>query len=262
MGILNVTPDSFSDGGNYMQTADAVRAAQQMLADGADIIDIGGESTRPGAAPVGTQQQIDRVLPAILAIKKAATSAIISIDTTNATVAKAAIAAGASIINDISGGEADSDILSVASKHHTPIVLMHRQGTPATMQNNPHYDDVVGEVISHLHEKIKIARLAGVAKGQIIIDPGIGFGKTKQHNLQLLAQLPQLVALGFPVLLGCSRKRFMGSICKMDQPKQLLHASTATTALGVAAGVRIFRVHDVLANRQAAAVAHAIVRYQ
>jgi len=259
MAILNITPDSFSDGGRYLNINQALAQTKRMLEDGASIIDIGGESTRPGSEPVSADEQIARVIPVIKAIRLELQCDIpISIDTTLGRVAEAALAAGANIINDTSGGLDDPKILSLAAETNTPIVLMHRQGRPNTMQENPYYKNVVQEVLSGLQERIEAALQAGVKPGNIIIDPGIGFGKRKQDNLDLLAHLDQFVATGYGVLLGTSRKRFMGSLCDVSQPGELVTATAVTTALGVMAGVRMFRVHDVKENRQAADVAWAI----
>jgi dihydropteroate synthase len=259
MGILNVTPDSFSDGGKYSSLNDALKQVERMLAEGVDIIDIGGESTRPGSDSVSATDQIQRVVPVITAIRQQFKSAIlISIDTTSSAVAKAALAVGANIINDVSAGQDDAAILALAAQTDVPIILMHSQGAPKTMQDNPYYDDVVREVIEALERRIHAALKAGIKKENIAIDPGIGFGKRKQDNLDLLAHLDALVALGFPVLLGASRKRFMGALCNVTEPAELVTATAVTTALGVMAGVQIFRVHDVKENRQAADVAWAI----
>jgi dihydropteroate synthase len=259
MGILNVTPDSFSDGGKYSGLAAALQQVELMLSEGADMIDIGGESTRPGSEPVSANEQIERVVPVIKAIRQQwASDILISIDTTLSAVAKAALDAGADIINDVSGGRADAAILTLAAATGAPIILMHSQGEPKTMQDSPHYDNVVEDVLSALDESINMALKAGVKKEAIAIDPGIGFGKRKQDNLDLLAHLDRLVATGFPVLLGTSRKRFMGTICAINEPSELVTATAVTTALGVMAGVQMFRVHDVKENRQAADVAWAI----
>ncbi len=259
MGILNVTPDSFSDGGKFSGLDAAMRQVELMVSEGVDIIDIGGESTRPGSDPVTAGEQIQRVVPVIEAIRECVSGDIlISIDTTLSEVAKAALTAGANIINDVSGGRADPAILTLAAKTGVPIILMHSQGTPKTMQDNPHYDNVVQDVLDALHESINAALKAGVKKEAIAIDPGIGFAKRKQDNLDLLAHLDKLVATGFPVLLGTSRKRFMGTICDVTEPSELVTATAVTTALGVMAGVQMFRVHDVKENRQAVDVAWAI----
>ncbi len=259
MGILNVTPDSFSDGGKYSALHDALKQVERMLAEGVDIIDIGGESTRPGSDSVTPAEQINRVIPVIDAIRNQLKSSIlISIDTTSSAVAKAALEAGADIINDVSAGQEDAALLALAAQTEVPIILMHSQGTPKTMQNNPYYDDVVQNVIKALKDRINAALKAGIKKENIAIDPGIGFGKRKQDNLDLLAHLETLVELGFPVLLGTSRKRFMGTLCNVSEPSELVTATAVTTALGVMAGVQLFRVHDVKENRQAADVAWAI----
>lgn len=268
MGILNVTPDSFSDGGKYNKPEEAIKRALAMREQGADIIDIGGESTRPGAKPVPTQEQIDRVIPVIeglrklddmgKAIKQESDEIIISVDTTDYQVAEAALEAGANWINDISAGEYDDRILTLASEKNVPIVLMHRQGKSATMQDDPYYDDVCKEVKEYLEERAKLALDKGVKIENIILDPGIGFGKLLEHNLLLLADLESLVSLGYPVLMGTSRKRFIGEICHEDDPEKRVAGTCATTALGVNAGVNIFRVHDVIENRQAADIAWKI----
>ncbi|WP_305907448.1 dihydropteroate synthase [Methylomarinum sp. Ch1-1] len=259
MGILNVTPDSFSDGGQYTAVDSALKQCEKMLAEGADIIDIGGESTRPGSDPVSSEEQIMRVAPVVKAIRQHISSDIlISIDTTLSDVADAALQAGADIINDISAGQGDDKILQLAAATDTPIILMHMLGTPLTMQDNPYYDEVVSEVLAALQRRIDAALAAGIAKQRIAIDPGIGFGKRKQDNIDLLAHLHDFVATDYPVLLGTSRKRFMGSICRVEQPSELVTATAVTTALGVMAGVQMFRVHDVKENRQAADVAWAI----
>ncbi len=259
MGILNLTPDSFSDGGLYLGPDQARGHALRMVEEGADIIDVGGESTRPGAPPVPAEEQIRRVVPVIegLRLQLPATVAV-SIDTRYAAVAAAALDAGASMINDVAAGRDDPEILHLAAARGCMLVLMHMQGTPMTMQRDPHYHDVVAEVRAFLLARAQTAEEAGVPRERIILDPGIGFGKTTAHNLALLAHLEQLVATGYAVLLGTSRKRFMRSLCAEVEPRELVAAICATTAIGVLAGVSYFRVHDVKANRQAADVAHAI----
>lgn len=259
MGILNMTPDSFSDGGQYADTDAALKRVEIMLQEGADIIDIGGESTRPGSDPVAATEQIQRVIPIIEKIRhQSSQDILISIDTTSSQVAEAALNAGANLINDVSAGLDDAQILILAAERKAPIILMHSQGTPKTMQDNPNYQDVVQEVVAALKDRMDAAIKSGIKKENIIIDPGIGFGKRKQDNLDLLAHLDSFVALGYPVLLGASRKRFMGTICTVSDPSELVTATAVTTALGVMAGVRLFRVHDIRANRQAADVAWAI----
>jgi dihydropteroate synthase len=262
MGILNVTPDSFSDGGLYGEIRNALTRAQVMKQEGADLIDIGGESTRPGAERVDVATQLSRIIPVLEALigdAELSSRLLISVDTTQSRVADVALNLGAGMINDVSAGTDDPEILDVVAAHRVPIVLMHMRGTPKTMQNNPVYNDARSEVLGYLVSRIDAAISAGIARENIILDPGIGFGKRKEDNLMLLAHLDSFVELGFPVLLGASRKRFMGAICKERQPKELLGATIATTVLGVRAGVRLFRVHDVKENRQAAFVTAAVI---
>ena len=259
MGILNVTPDSFSDGGRHFDPGAAIAHGLSMAADGADIIDIGGESTRPGANRVGSADQLQRVLPVLRELRRQLPAACrLSIDTTLADVATAALAEGAGIINDVSAGRDDPALFELARRSGADVILMHMQGSPESMQTAPHYLDVVREVRDFLLARASSAEAAGIPKECIAIDPGIGFGKSKLHNLQLLAGLETLVQTGYPVLLGASRKRFMGSICNIADFHELVGATCATTALGVLAGVRLFRAHDVRDNRQALDVAWAI----
>lgn len=257
MGILNVTPDSFSDGGLHGSVAAACVHAEHMVAEGADIIDVGGESTRPGAAPVTPDEECARVVPVIAALAaRLPGSVTLSVDTRNPSVADAALAAGARIVNDVSGARAPG-MLETVARHEAGVVLMHMQGTPETMQRNPRYQDVVEEVAAYLLARAEAAIACGIAPAAIALDPGIGFGKTREHNLRLLAALGRFTASGYAVLLGTSRKRFMGAICEESVPSELVGATCATTALGVQAGVRLFRVHDVKPNRQAADVVWA-----
>jgi dihydropteroate synthase len=259
MGILNVTPDSFSDGGRYLEVSAALAQGLKLAEEGAEIIDVGGESTRPGAESVEAEEQIRRVIPVIEALAAALPEdRFISIDTTLAKVAEAAVQAGATLINDVSAGRDDPQMFQLAARYRLPIVLMHMQGTPKTMQDSPAYQDVVSEVLQFLQSRAEAAQRAGVAQEQILIDPGIGFGKRKSDNLKLLAHIDQFVATGWPVLLGTSRKRFMGQVLEVTDPTELISATVATTALGVMAGVKVFRVHDVRENRQALEVAWAI----
>ena len=231
-----------------------------MVAEGASIIDIGGESTRPGAEPISITEQHARVIPVIEGLYGAQNGQIcISIDAREPEVARRALAAGATMINDISGGS-NPEMLNLAAMHQVPIVLMHMQGSPLSMQAEPRYTDVVTEISDFLSRRADQALTAGVAAQNIIIDPGIGFGKTKFHNLEILRHLQDFVALGYPVMLGTSRKRFMGAICQETVFKELVGATCATTAIGVRAGVKIFRVHDVRENRQAMEVALATSR--
>ena len=257
MGILNVTPDSFSDGGLHGSVGAACVHAEHMVAEGADIIDVGGESTRPGAAPVTPDEECARVVPVIAALAaRLPGSVTLSVDTRNPSVADAALAAGARIVNDVSGARAPG-MLETVARHEAGVVLMHMQGTPETMQRNPRYRDVVEEVAAYLLARAEAAIACGIAPAAIALDPGIGFGKTREHNLRLLAALGRFAASGYAVLLGTSRKRFMGAICEESVPSELVGATCATTALGVQAGVRLFRVHDVKPNRQAADVVWA-----
>ncbi|MGB1311182.1 MAG: dihydropteroate synthase [Leucothrix sp.] len=259
MGVLNVTPDSFSDGGQHNDVEAAVRHALLMVEQGANIIDIGGESTRPGAETIDTAEQQRRVLPVIEALRKVLPEGFpISIDTTDSEVARSAIAVGVNWLNDISAAEESSEMLDLAAKHDLPIVLMHRQGKSATMQEAPYYDDVCTEVVTYLLQRAEVAMQSSVAKERIILDPGIGFGKLFEHNLSLLKGLPSLCQQGFPVLLGTSRKRFLSTICDERDASKLGVATAATTALAVQSGVQVVRVHDVIENRQAADVAWAI----
>ncbi len=266
MGILNVTPDSFSDGGLHYHTDAAIQRAFQMKKEGATIIDIGGESTRPGAEEVCADEQIARILPVIKGIREQDKHITISVDTTSNKVAEMAIGAGANWINDISAGEDSEEILRLAADKNVPIVLMHRQGKSKTMQDAPFYKDVCVEVKEYLKERAELAIKTGVAREHIILDPGIGFGKLLAHNLALLANLESLVSLGYPVLLGTSRKRFIGEIMSKatgektgkSNPEDRVAGTCATTALGVQAGVQIFRVHDVIENKQALDVAWQI----
>lgn len=250
MGVLNVTPDSFSDGGQFVDCGKALEHAQEMLKQGAKIIDVGGESTRPGAERVSAEEQKNRVCNVIQRIASAEPEAFISIDTTLSEVAEAALDVGAAMLNDVSAGRDDIGMVELAASRNVPICLMHMQGQPSNMQDAPHYQDVVKEVCEFLQERADVAIQHGVDKSNIILDPGIGFGKTTDHNLTLVAQLNEVVALGFPVLLGTSRKRFMGSFCKADDPQQRIPASCATTLMGLYAGASIFRVHDVWQHRQ------------
>ena len=259
MGILNVTPDSFSDGGYFNNITSALMHVEKMLNDGADIIDIGGESTRPYSISVSSGEQVQRVIPIIKAIRQQlSTNVPISIDTRISTVAKMALAEGATIINDVSAGQNDPNILTVAADFDCPIILMHIKGTPQTMQNNPIYNNVLADVLTGLQRNVEHAKAAGVKQEKIILDPGIGFGKTSEHDLTLLGHLDQFVKSGYPILLGASRKKFLKSIIPTAPPQDLAIATSVTTALAVMAGVNIIRVHDVKENRQALDVAWAI----
>ena len=258
MGILNLTPDSFSDGGLYNDTGKARRRAAQMLEEGADIIDIGGESTRPGAARVAAAEQKARVLDAVAAVCERSPRPLVSIDTTLAEVAEAALDAGAGMINDVSAGREDPEILELAAARRVPICLMHMQNGPQTMQDNPRYDDVVAEVGAFLAARAEHAIARGVGRDNILLDPGIGFGKTTAHNLALINNLQTFTGLGFPVLLGASRKRFMGQFCRATDAAARIAAGVAVTVLGAQAGVAVFRVHDVWQHRQALDLMNAL----
>lgn len=260
MGILNVTPDSFSDGGMYPNTRDAVARGLEMVDEGADIIDIGGESTRPGSQRVDAGEQKRRVLDVIAALRQELPSEIvISIDTTLREVAEAALNAGAGFVNDVTGGTDDANMLTLVAERNVPYCIMHMKGRPGNMQDNPTYENVNKEVKEFLLRQAALAEQAGLSKSNIILDPGIGFGKRTPHNLELLSHLHLLCDTGYPVLLGTSRKRFMGEICAIEDPAQRMPATCATTALGVLAGAKIFRVHDVWQNKQAADVSYAIL---
>jgi dihydropteroate synthase len=246
MGVLNVTPDSFSDGGRYADPDSAIAHAKSLFDAGADLLDVGGESTRPGSARTSVEEQIRRVLPVIQTLRHdLGDDCLLSIDTTRAPVARAALDAGASIINDISAGLDDPDMLPLAAKRSAPIVLMHMQGTPATMQQNPTYRNVVEEVGAHLTARRAAARAAGVAEHRILLDPGIGFGKAVDHNLELLRHLPHLAALGPPLVLGTSRKGFLARITGETDPHDRLFSTAASVAWCVANQAAIVRVHDV-----------------
>lgn len=258
MGIVNVTPDSFSDGGQFFSAADGIEHARRMIAQGADILDIGGESTRPGASPVSEFDEILRVVPLIEAIRKASDIPI-SIDTMKPGVARAAIKAGATIWNDVAALRFSPQAPEVAAELGCEVVLMHMLGEPGTMQDAPRYDDVVAEVEAFLLARAFTAMAAGVAKEKIWLDPGIGFGKTLEHNLALLAALPRFVALGYPILLGASRKRFIAGIDpSAHEASDRLGGSIAAHLAGAEAGVAAVRVHDVRETVQALEVLGAI----
>ena len=263
VGILNLTPDSFSDADKFLDPNAAVDHALCMVKEGADIIDVGGESTRPNSERISAAEQIKRTAEIISVLHRVLPKEIlISIDTTLSEVAEAGLKAGASIINDISAGRDDPEIMKLAAQNDCPYIIMHMQGNPQTMQDNPNYDDVVKEIKTFLLERAEHAQSIGIKQENIIVDPGIGFGKTEQHNLEIMCNLEQLVSTGFPVLLGTSRKRFMGAICKNTDPEQLIGATCATTVIGVNAGVKLFRVHDVRPNCQSAEVTWAIKTHQ
>ncbi len=250
MGILNVTPDSFSDGGDLATVAAAVARAEAMARD-ADILDIGGESTRPGAEPITVAEEIRRTAPVIRAIREAGITTPISIDTRKAGVAEAALDAGADMVNDVAAFSFDAELAGLVAERGVPVCLMHAKGTPATMQDAPHYDDVLGEVLDFLAERIAFAEAAGIARGNIVTDPGIGFGKTQAHNLTLLRNLAAFHDLGAPVLLGASRKRFIGVIGAAPEARDRMAGSLAVALDAAARGVHILRVHDTRDTGQA-----------
>ncbi|TVQ20802.1 MAG: dihydropteroate synthase [Leptolyngbya sp. DLM2.Bin15] len=262
MGILNVTPDSFSDGGEFTSLDRAIAQAQQMVKAGADLIDIGGESTRPQAAPVSLEEELQRVIPVIQALRQgsAAIATPISIDTTKAAVAQAAVAAGANLVNDVSGGTYDAAMLPTVAQLGVPIVLMHLRGTPQTMQQLTDYDDVVGDIIHVLQARAHAAIAAGITPGNIILDPGIGFAKTYEQNLDILRHIPRLRALGYPLLIGPSRKRFIGDILNQPDPQQRVWGTAAACCAAIAHHADILRVHDVAEMADVCRVADAIWR--
>lgn len=263
MGVLNVTPDSFSDGGEHFDLAVAVARAHEMVELGADLIDVGGESTRPGADRVPPEEQLERVIPVIMQLQQELPAEVpISIDTASTTVAGAALEQGAAIVNDISAGRDDPGMFNLVAEAGVPYIIMHMQGVPSTMQDNPRYTDVVEEIKTFLQERAAAALDAGVVPDNLVIDPGIGFGKSRNDNLDIIMNLDRFRETGYKVMLGASRKRFMGSICDINSYSELVGATCATTAIGVFAGVSILRVHDIKENRQALDVAWALAKRQ
>jgi dihydropteroate synthase len=257
MGIVNVTPDSFSDGGLFLDADSAIVHGRELLAEGADILDIGGESTRPGAEPVAADQELRRVIPVIEAL--AADGARISIDTTKAAVARRALEAGASIVNDVAALRFDPELATVTAEAGAGCVLMHMLGEPRTMQVDPRYDDVVSDVKAFLEERLAYAVSQGIPEDNVWLDPGIGFGKTLEHNLELIARLDEIVAIGRPVVFGASRKSFLGKLTGR-QVDERLAGTIATNIIAYERGARVFRVHDVAATADALQVASATVR--
>jgi dihydropteroate synthase len=256
MGILNVTPDSFSDGGRFLDADAAVDHGTRIVGDGADIVDVGGESTRPGSDPVPADREIERVVPVISRLVDAVPQVPISIDTRKAEVAAAALDAGATIVNDVSAGR-DPEMLGLVAARRAAVVLMHMKGEPKTMQAAPAYGDVVSEVHEHLRERIEAAELAGVEAERIAIDPGIGFGKDLEHNLEIMRRIDALLDLGRPVLVGPSRKRFIGTILDLAEDRRL-EGTIGAVGWMVARGAHIVRVHDVLEVSRAVRVMDAI----
>lgn len=259
VGILNVTPDSFSDGGDFFDPEAAAERAARMLDEGADVVDVGGESTRPGSDPVSTEEEIRRVVPIIREILAERPGAALSVDTYRAETAEAALEAGAGIVNDVTALRGDPRMAALVAGARCPVILMHMKGEPKTMQKNPFYEDVVREVRDFLAARAESAVAAGVEPESVVVDPGIGFGKTLEHNLTLLRRLDDLVELGFPVLVGASRKSFIGGITGVGEARERLAGTLATTVLAFGKGATLFRVHDVRANREALAVARAVL---
>lgn len=257
VGVVNVTPDSFFDGGLYFEPARAIDRALALAAEGADIIDIGGESSRPGSNPIPAKEEKKRILPVVEVLKQK-NSVLISVDTTKAEVAEAALAAGADIINDISAGRFDPRMLPIAARSGAAVILMHMKGTPRTMQIAPHYDDVLGEVKAFLSERLEAAESCGLPRESILLDPGIGFGKQLDHNLILLNNLGALAELGRPLVVGISRKSFLGKILKVEAQDRL-EGTIAAAVVSILRGASLLRVHDIQAVKQAVAVAEAIM---
>jgi dihydropteroate synthase len=258
VGILNATPDSFSDGGLLQDPERAAAVAVDMVAAGAGALDLGAESTRPGAEPVAAPEERRRLMPVLRAVRRAV-GVPLSIDTMKAEVARAALDEGADVVNDVTAGCFDADMLPLCARTRTPVVLMHMQGTPVTMQRAPHYSDVVREVGEFLTRRAEVAMAAGVARDVIVLDPGIGFGKTLEHNCRLLGRLDLLAALGYPIMVGVSRKGFIGGVLGGRPAEERLFGTAAAVALAVAAGARLVRVHDVAAAWDVVRVTEAIV---
>ncbi len=257
MGVVNVTPDSFSDGGECYAPKAALTHGLRLLEQGVHILDIGGESTRPGSAAISIDEELRRVIPVIKALKEQG-APIISIDTQNAETMRIGVDNGANLINDISGLHGDPKSVSVVAESGLPVCIMHMQGTPQTMQNNPNYNNILDEVMAFFEERLEFCDSHGVAQNRVILDPGIGFGKTLEHNLTLIKNINKFKDLGCPLLLGVSRKSFIGAISGETNPKERLAGSLAAALYGLDAGVQIFRVHDVKQTRQAFQVHNAI----
>ena len=256
MGILNVTPDSFSDGGKYLEKNNAINHALAMIDNGADIIDVGGESTRPFSEPVSLNEEISRVIPVIEGIRKES-DVCISIDTTKSEVATAALNSGASLINDVSAMEVDPLMIDVALKFDCPIIIMHMKGTPKNMQDNPQYESLISDIKDYLQERVDFIVSKGVNSKKIVIDPGIGFGKTVENNFEIINNLNHFTKMGFPVMLGASRKSFIG--ISLDLPEEdRLEGSLAANIIGLQNGAKIFRVHDVAETNKAFVIANKI----
>jgi dihydropteroate synthase len=260
VGVLNVTPDSFSDGGDFYDLAEAATHAATMLEEGAQIIDVGGESTRPGSEPVTPEEEVRRAVPVVKRILADRPDAIVSIDTYRAATAEAALEAGARVVNDVTALRGDPRMADAVAAARCPVILMHMLGQPKTMQRDPRYGDVVREVRDFLAGRAGHAVAAGVKEENIILDPGIGFGKTLEHNLALLHHLDSIVELGFPVLVGASRKSFIGRITGVEEAKDRVPGTVAANVIAYERGATFFRVHDVRANREALEVARAVLR--
>ncbi len=256
MGIMNVTPDSFSDGGRFLRHDNAVHRGLELIQQGVDLIDVGGESTRPGSLPIMEEAEIKRVLPVV---KTLVTKAPVSIDTTKAAVAAMVLEAGAFLVNDVSGLTADPDMPRVIAEHDAHCCIMHAKGEPRTMQINPHYDDLIGEICDFLDRQIEVALKAGVKQHKIWIDPGIGFGKTVEHNLQIIRELDQFKRFGMPILLGASRKSFIGAVLNGASPLERVDGTIAACIIGMMNGAKVLRVHDVERVVPAVRVAEAIL---
>ena len=257
MAILNVTPDSFSDGGKFADPNQAVNRALNLMEEGADMIDIGGESTRPGAEPVSLDEELNRTIPVIKSIRKES-DCLISIDTYKSAVAKAALNAGANVVNDISGFTFDSKMAPLVAKKNVPVILMHIKGTPRDMQKNPHYDNLIEEIKSFFQQQVELAKIAGVRSKKIILDPGIGFGKRLEDNFAIIRELGQICAMGYPILLGPSRKSFIGMT--LDTPvEERLEGTLASITAGIMNGARIVRVHDIVETRRAVTITEKIM---
>jgi len=258
MGVLNLTPNSFYDGGRYTREVQALRRVEEMIGEGADIIDVGGESVRPGAEPISLDEELSRVIPVIEKVRRLFPITI-SIDTYKAEVARQAIEKGAEMVNDISGLRFDPDLRKIVAGYGVPLILMHIKGTPKNMQDNPRYHSLMEEIISYLRKSIKLAEESGVDPARIIVDPGIGFGKTTAHNLEILRRLEELKSLGKPILVGLSRKSFIGNVLGLPQEERL-EGGLAATSMAVSGGARIVRTHDVKPTRRAVDMVQAILR--
>lgn len=259
MGIVNVTPDSFSDGGMFHDADAAVKYGLRLLEEGADLLDVGGESTRPGSDAVSIEEERERVLPVLEGLRREAPEAVLSVDTRKAEVASSALAAGADVVNDVGAG-GDPEMFAAVAGNGAGMVLMHMQGDPKTMQQDPHYDDVVTDVRTFLADRVEAAVAAGIGRDRLCVDPGIGFGKRLEHNLELLRAIGSFRDLGVAVLAGVSRKRFLGELSGVDDPAERLEGTLAAVAWCAAQGVDVVRVHDVAPTVRAVAVVDAIAR--